>query len=246
LLQNAINYYNTQTAAIDQITQALTTLAGNLGTSLDNALVTAFENGTSAADAFGKAVSDVIGNIVQQFLFENIFGDKFNTLNNELKATVLAGGGQAAITADFVDFFKTAGPLVQTFNSELTAAQQAAAAAGINILGPTSSTSTGVSSTTLTGQVGGMTANEANALEGAINGLRLTNLLTNDILTANSKTMGDQLSEMRSQTLIQMQIAANTLRSANNSDTMVSSLKNIDGNTSSSSLTNVLRAAGKV
>ena len=59
-------------------------------------------------------------------------------------------------------------------------------------------------------------------------------------------TMQDQLTELRTQTLLQMPIAANTLRSANNSDTMVSSLKSIDTNTSSSSLTSVLRAAGHI
>lgn len=244
LIQTALDYQKEQVAALAQVQAALTSMVGSLGSSLDNALVTAFENGTSAAEAFGNTVSGVIGNMVQQFLFNDIFGHSFDTLNAKLKAD--AGGTDAQITADVVAGVSAMKPLLGEFDAGMTALQQAGTAEGLTLFAPTSSTSTGVSSTTLTGQIGGMTVNQATELDGAINGLRLTVLEMTTDLTSQGKTMQDQLSEMRNQTLIQMQIAANTLRSADNSDTMVSSLKNIDGNTSSSSLTNVLRAAGTV
>ncbi|MGZ3890175.1 MAG: hypothetical protein ACXVI9_06700, partial [Mucilaginibacter sp.] len=243
LLQNTTNYYDEAQSAIDQINSALSSLAQNLGSNLESALVTAFENGTSAAQAFGDSVSAVISNIISQFLFEDIFGSKFTDLNNQLKATVLAGGSSADITKDFIDFFKQAGPLVTQFDQGLKAAQAAGATQGISLFQPTGSTG---GSQTLSGQIQGITADQANILEGAIHGMQLAVVQSNSILIDNGKTMHDQLGEMRNQTFVQMKIEANTRRSADNSDLMVTSLKNIDSNTSSTNLTNALRAAGHV
>jgi hypothetical protein len=244
LIQTALDYQKEQVAALAQIQSALQSMVGSLGSDLDNALVTAFENGTSAAEAFGNTVSNVIGNMVQQFLFQDIFGASFDALNAKLKAD--AGGTPAQITADVVAGVSSMKPLIGEFDAGMTALQQAGTAEGLTLFAPSSTTSTGVSSTTLTGQIGGMTVNQASELDGAINGLRLSVLEMTADITGMGQSMQDSLTELRTQTIVQMQIAANTLRSANNSDTMVTSLKSIDSNTSSSSLTNVLRAAGKV
>jgi len=244
LLQNTIAYYDEEQASIDQINSALSDLAQNLGSNLENALVTAFENGTDAAKAFGSTVSDVIGNIIQQFLFEDIFGSQFDALNKSLQATVLAGGGPADITNDFIDFFKTAGPLVKEFQDGLGAAQKAGAAEGLTLF-PSTTTNTTTTPQTLTGQISAsLTEDTGSMLVGSFNGMRLVQIMTNDILTTNGKTMQDQVTELRTQTLLQMQIAANTKATADNTSSISDSVKNIDKNTSSSSLTNLLRAMG--
>lgn len=244
LLQNTINYYDEEQTSIDQITSALSSLASNLGTNLENALVQAFESGTSAAQAFGSSVSDVIGNIIQQFLFEDIFSSEFDKLNTKLKATVLGGGSTADITSDFVAFFKEAAPLAQDFTNGLKAAQEAGAAQGITLF-PSTGASGQQSQSTLSGAVKGITETQANVLEGAIRGMQLAVVESNDLLADGNKTMQDQLGEMKNQTLIQMQIAVSTKRTADNTDDMKVSLKNIDKNTSDTA-GNVLRAAGIV
>lgn len=249
LLQNTINYYDEAQGAIDQINSALQSLAGDMGTSLENALVKAFESGTSAAQAFQGAVSDVISNIVAQFLFSDIFGSSLDKLNAALKATVLAGGSEAdetaGITQDFTDFYNEAGALSNEYQQGLGAAQTAAKAQGISLFDPNSGSS-GSGSSTLSGQIKGITEDQANVLEGVERGIQLLDLAMSDTLKAQGKTMTDMLNEQRSQTLLQMQIVANTKRTADNTDTMVVSLNKIDNNTSSSGLSVALRAAGIV
>jgi hypothetical protein len=237
LLNNTISYYDEQQTAIDQITSALSTLSSNLGTNLEDALVTAFENGTDAAKAFGDSVSGVIGNIVQQFLFEDVFGTQFQKLNDQLKATVLAGGGQDAITADFVDFFKTAGPLVTQFNQGLQAAKDAGAANGITLF---PSSTQGSSATTLTGGISqSITEDTATVLAGTLNGIQLGVYDTN-------KSLGQMIMIAQDSLTAALQIQINTKRTADNSDnlpSMLDELKNITSNTTGS-LSLSARAAG--
>lgn len=238
LLQTTITFYDDQQAALDQINSALTDLAGNLGTSLENALVTAFENGTDAAKAFGSSVSDVIGNIVQQFLFEDIFGSKFQDLNDKLKATVLAGGSQADIEAQFVQFFKDAAPLVQNFEDGLKAAQQAGATQGLTLF-PSQNGGAGSPSSLSGGIQAAITENTASILAGTMNGIQLGVHETN--ISLGKLTM---IAQSTLEAALQIQI--NTRRTADNTDAlpdMLDELKGINSNTEGS-LGIDLRAAG--
>ena len=246
LLQNTINYYDEAQSAIDQINSALSSLAGSMGTNLESALVKAFEAGTSAFQAFQGVVSSGISDIVAQFLFSDIFGASLDKLNAALKATVLAGGTQADVTAgitqDFTQFYNEAGSLAGEYQQGLAAAQASAKQQGIALFDPTADAGSG--SSTLTGQIKGITEAQANVLEGVERGIQLLDLGMSDTLKMNGKTLTDQLSEMRNQTLLQMQIVANTKRTADNTEGIGQSLINIDKNTSSGSLSSVLRAAG--
>lgn len=236
LLNNTISYYEEQQKDIDQINSALSTLAGNLGSSLEDALVTAFENGTDAAKAFGDSVSDVISNIVSQFLFEDIFGDQFDKLNDKLKATVLAGGGSGDITADFVDFFKDAGPLVKEFEDALQGAKDAGTAQGLTLF-PSGG---GQSPNTLTGGIeASLTEDTAAIIGGTLKGIQL-------LLFGTNQSLGQMIMIAQDHLNISLAIEANTKRSADNSENlpdMLDELKGIGKNTSGS-LDTQLRAAG--
>lgn len=237
LLNNTISYYDEEQAAIDQINSSLQTLSDNLGTNLENALVTAFENGTDAAKAFGDTVSSVISNIVSQFLFEDIFGSQFDKLNATLKATVLAGGGSDAITSDFVDFFKNASPLVKEFQDGLKAAKDAGATQGLTLFPSGTTTS---SSSTLTGGIqASITEDTATILAGTLNGIQLGVYNTNQSLGRMIMIAQDTLNAA-------IAIQINTKRTADNSDSlpdMLAQLKVISSNTLGSFNTE-LRAAG--
>lgn len=240
LLQNTIDYYDQAQSAITQINSALTSLSDNLASSLDDALVTAFENGTDAAKAFGDTVSNVIGNIIQQFLFQDIFNSQFDALNAKLKATVLGGGTTGDITKDFLDFFKDAGPLVQQFEDGLKAAQAAGATQGINLFPPTGTSSP----TTLSGQIqASVTEATADILAGTLKGIQLNTFTTNNILNGHSLSFGQMIALAQDHLDALLAIQLNTQRSADNSDVMVVSLGSIAKNTASSAGTE-LRAAG--
>lgn len=240
LLNNTIGYYDEEQAAIDQINTALTSLSDGLGQNLEDALVTAFENGSDAATAFGNTVSGVISNIVSQFLFEDIFGSQFDKLNDALKATVLAGGGSADITKDFVDFFKDAGPLVQEFQDGLKAAQAAGATQGLTLFPPSS----GSAPTTLQGQItASLTEATGDILAGTLKGIQLNTYNTNNILEGHSLSFGQMVSIAQDQLASLLSIQLSSQTSADNSVSMLSVLKSINTNTGNSAGTE-LRAAG--
>lgn len=239
LLQNTINYYDEQQAAIDQINSALTSLAGDLGTSIQNALVNAFETGTDAAQAFGNSVSDVISGIIQNFLFEDIFGSQFDALNKSLQATVLAGGTPADITQDFITFFQAAGPLVNEFQSGLAAAQQAGATQGLTLFTQTPGQGT------LSGQIQqNITEATGTIIAGTLNGIQLNGYTTNQLLSQNVLSMGQMVGLAQDGINVLLAIQTNTGKSAANSDLEVDALTKIVSNTQSSAST-ALRAAGK-
>lgn len=239
LLQNTINYYDEQQAAIDQINSALTSLAGDLGTSIQNALVNAFETGTDAAQAFGNSVSDVISGIIQNFLFEDIFGSQFDALNKSLQATVLAGGTPADITQDFITFFQAAGPLVNEFQSGLAAAQQAGATQGLTLFTQTPGQGT------LSGQIQqNITEATGTIIAGTLNGIQLNGYTTNQLLSQNVLSMGQMVGLAQDGINVLLAIQTNTGKSASNSDLEVDALTKIVSNTQSSAST-ALRAAGK-
>jgi hypothetical protein len=115
------------------------------------------------------------------------------------------------------------------------------------VVGTVTSSNGGASSSSrLSGQLKGVNADQANELDGSINALRLTALITNQLLTVSGQTQQTMVAEMRAQTLTQMQIAANTKRTADVSEKNLPYLKDIADNTSGNSLTNVLRAAGHI
>lgn len=241
LLQNTINYYDEAQSSIDQINTALSSLADNLGSSLEDALVSAFENGTDAATAFGNSVSAVISNIIQQFLFEDIFGSKFDDLNAKLKATVLGGGGTADITADFVDFFKDAGPLVSQFEAGLQAAKDAGSLNGLNLF-PSGTSS---SPSTLSGQIqASITEDTADILAGTLKGIQLNTFTTNNILQGHTLSFSQLVAIADGQLTAALAIQINTKQTADNTGAMLTLLGAIKDNTGNT-LAVDLRAAGK-
>ena len=97
LLQDTIAWTNQIAAAKEQINRVITDLAGSLGDDLKNALVGAFEDGTSAADAFGGAVSKILEDMVSQILFSSLFADDFDKLQKEMQASFDVNGDQSAV-----------------------------------------------------------------------------------------------------------------------------------------------------
>ncbi|MEO7016271.1 MAG: hypothetical protein ABI067_06980 [Leifsonia sp.] len=245
LLNNTIAYYDEEKAALDQITQALTNLVGQLGNNISDALVNAFENGQDAAKAFGTTVSDVLSKIVQQDLFEAIFGPQLTALQQKLTADSLANDGNtsAEIIADIENFYKTAGPLVTQFTQSIQAAQAAGASQGLTLF-PTGTGNNSASS--LSGGIqASITENTANILAGALNGIQLNTLTANNILQGHSLTFGQLLSIAQDQLTAVLSIQINTKRTADNSDLMTLALDAIAQNTKSN-IGDQLRAAGKL
>lgn len=218
-------------AAVDQLNQIAT---GTTADAISKAIITGFENGKRTAADFADDFKGLMQQAAISVFESNYLSGKIADFYKQFAAASASDGGLtpdkiAALKAAYSKVIGDAG--VQFDNLQ-------------KVVGTVASSTS--ASATLSGQIKGITENQANQLEGAINGLRLTNFLTNDLLKANGKTLGDQLGELRGQTLLQMQIAANTKRTADNTDGIKDSLKNIDTNTSAQNLANALRAAGHI
>lgn len=185
LLQNTIDLANARKAALEQINGVISELAGSLGDDLRNSLVQAFEDGSSAAKAFGDDVSKVIENIVSQFLFQEVFGKQFDDLKTRMQASFNIDGDQSFVD-DIVDFYKTAGPSIDEFNKGLQAAKDAGKEAGLNVFDPSNSSAASKN-------IQGITSDQSNALEGILRGSYDQQKQAVVLLTTNNGYWGKML-----------------------------------------------------
>lgn len=243
LLQNTVDYYDEEQKALDQITSALTDMVGQLGTNISDSLVQAFENGTDAAKAFSTAVSGILGNIVKQDLFQAIFGNQLTSLSQKLNADALAGGDVTnSIISDLESFFKGSSSLVGTYEQALSAAELAGKNQGLDLFPSSNSTA---STTTLSGGIqASITEDTASILAGTMKGIQLNTLQTNDKLDTQILYMSQYLSIAQDNLSMALKIEANTRRTADNTDGISDTLKQIAKNTGDSAALS-LRAAGK-
>lgn len=68
-LQNMINLYEQYEEAMQQVRDYLTSIFGELGNTMSDALVDAFKNGSDAAKAFTDSVSDMLENLAKQMIY---------------------------------------------------------------------------------------------------------------------------------------------------------------------------------
>lgn len=128
-LQNIVNLNDEAKKAADDIQSYLSNIFGDLGKDITDSLVDAFENGSDAAEAFGKDVSAMIENLVKQMAFESTLGTAMQNASDSVKKILEDGSmsGDAKIAAEmnvikgFVDAAKAQIP---SFDAMLKAAQQ--------------------------------------------------------------------------------------------------------------------------
>ena len=169
MVENTIDWVEQYKAAQEQLQSVILDLTGQIGNDLRNALVTAFKEGTSAADAFGTTVSNVLENIVSQTIFSAVFSKAFEDLKNNFESSFSAEGDQK-INDDLIKFYQQYPDLVKVFTDGLSDAKKEAEKAGLDIF----KTGTGKTSGGLTGAIKGVTEETAGLLAGQFNAIRIT------------------------------------------------------------------------
>lgn len=174
LLKNTIDSVKAMEEAQKQITEVIIDLTGQLGSVLRDNLVNAFKDGTSAAQAFGDSVGQILENIISQTLFSAVFGQAFDNLKKDFEASFSATG-DGVLTDDLIKFYKDYPQLVDVFTKGLSDAKAEAEKAGLDIFkkGTGSSSSSGLS-----GAVKGITEETAGLIAGQFNALRITSAST--------------------------------------------------------------------
>lgn len=118
-LTEMVNVQTAADAAIKQVNDTLTSMSGSLGTDLQTALVSAFRSGTDAADEFGKSVAKTLEGIITDQMFNIVFGEKLNELEDRMKGSY-SDGGDMDITDDIAWFYNTYTAGVEQFNKGLS------------------------------------------------------------------------------------------------------------------------------
>ena len=157
-LQNMIAWSDAADAAREQIVGVIEDIVGGIGNDLNNALVTAFEDGTDAAIAMGEVLNDVLENYISQLIFAATMGPYLDKLTEDMFASVgLNPEGEVPDVAidpsiadgSFADdigrFYDSYGEGVRRYNESMEEAQEAADERGMDIFQPDDKPQTGLS-----------------------------------------------------------------------------------------------------
>ncbi|WP_029902737.1 hypothetical protein [Prevotella sp. 10(H)] len=194
-IENILAAQEAADAAMAQVNEVLQSVAGNIGTSLQTALVDAFKAGTSEAEVFGKSISDILENWIAQTMFSAVFGSQLKELEDRMKKTVDNDGD---ISEDIVWFYKNYQSGVDKFNKGLfDAKKQIKDSSGLDIF------STDIPQPTTGKGLASITQDSANQLNGSFeNMLRYTSAIhdnTEQSLLVH-RTMQSQLNRIADNT----------------------------------------------
>jgi hypothetical protein len=190
-LQNLIDWKAQSEAAREQLVGVIKDMAGTMGDDIRNGLVKAFEDGTSAAQAFGDSVNKVLENILSNMIFNAAFGPLLDKLQTNLFASSgLGPDGKTPLTGnpmkpdgtpiidnswtdDLLAFFKAAPPAIDMMNQGLEAAKKWGQSNGIDIFTGSSGSGTSQSAASTGAAISTMSQDSATALEGRFTALQM-------------------------------------------------------------------------
>ena len=181
-----------QEEAQQQMRDNFSDLAGDLGSSLSDALVEAFSNGDlySAIDKFDAKMNDVISNIVSQLIFSAVFGQMFDDLETKFNESFGANGDQS-IVDDLTDFGYTYKDGLAAYNEAMKMANEEMKRSGL-----AGFTGTEAGKTGLSGAIQNVSEETAGIISGQLNAIRIHQIESVDV--------------MRNQLLALQSIASNT------------------------------------
>lgn len=85
-LKELVNNWETYEEAIEAVNDYLNEMFGELGSTLTDALVDSFEQGTNAADAFGEAAGNMLKNLAKQVLYTATIGPEIEKAQKKIDA----------------------------------------------------------------------------------------------------------------------------------------------------------------
>lgn len=85
-LKELVNNWETYEEAIEAVNDYLNEIFGELGSTLTDALVDSFEQGTNAADAFGEAAGNMLKNLAKQVLYTATIGPEIEKAQKKIDA----------------------------------------------------------------------------------------------------------------------------------------------------------------
>lgn len=214
-LQQMLDNWSTYEEALDSVKNYLTGIFGDLGNTMMDALVDAFENGTDAAKKFTDSVSDMLEKLATNMIYSLTLGDVFEKAQN--KAEEIMNKDYSREEDKFKDMTELMGWITDNaikaqgdVNKYLEAWKQIAKDKGYDIFTPDNEKQNGLSSS-----IQGVTEDTANLLGSYLNAIRhdvsvkrsLLENIAGNLLPTMSITAQAQLQQLNA-------IAANTKANA--------------------------------
>jgi tape measure domain-containing protein len=212
LLQNTIDWQTKMEEAEQQMKQVSQELVGMMGDDLKNALVTAFEEGTDAAAAFGDSVEEILENMIAGEVVNQVMGPLLNQFGEDFEQAYAGGGYQSALGL-IGDFTKDAAGKVTDVSKLLEEAQKAAKEEGFSIFDGSASEDP------LTGAVKGVSEETASLIGGQMNAIRINQAESLRIMNESIRYQSEIAANTRyNKHLESIDNKLNVLKSKNNSD----------------------------
>ena len=215
-LQNMIDLAEQAEAAYEELNSYMTDIFGELGSSMTDALVSAFANGTDAAEDFYDSVSDMLEALAKQMIYsvtlapliEETQKKMMDVMQNDAISDEQKFGAWTGILDGLLDdALKQQGVANDLFKKY----QDMAAEKGFDIFKPDEDSKSGLSA-----GIQGVTENTADLLASYLNAIRADVAMQTG--TYWTRLLDDSLPQMnviaQSQLDTQRQIAENTLRNA--------------------------------
>ena len=230
-LQNMIDLAEQAEAAYEELNSYMTDIFGELGSSMTDALVSAFANGSNAAEDFYDSVSDMLEALAKQMIYsvtlapliEEAQKKMMDVMQNDAMSDEQKFGAWTGILDGLLDdALKQQGVANDLFKKY----QDMAAEKGYDIFKPDGDSKSGLSAgiqSSITEDTGSLVASYCNGIRGDVS------VQTHDYWP---RLLDDALPQMnviaQSQLDTQRQIAENTLRNAVAAETIVQYSKSID------------------
>lgn len=201
-IKNMLAVQTAADAAIKQVNDTLTTMSGTLGTDLQTALVSAFRDGKDSAEEFGKSVTKILEGIIADQMFNIVFGEELEKLEENMKKSY-AEGGDKDITDDIAAFYNGYPAKVAQFNQGLSKMKdQVNGMTGLDLLASTSSETQSSSK----GYSVSMSEDTGSVISGRVTGLHETSLRIESGLNAilGIQSEGNRIFGEQSNQLLQL------------------------------------------
>ncbi len=212
--------------ADEQLEQTISDITGSIGEDLYGALIEAFANDDldSALTNFHNRVSEILSDLAARMLFDAVFGDTLDEYGEKMKEDLGKENGQELFMQDIADLGKELEKGIPIFNEGMKALEGTFSAMG-ETFSPGGTAAPAQSQ--LSRQIAGISEETGDLLGSYINAIRGDTSKIAYMMEQNTElypTINTALSNCQ---IRLVEISSNTLRSANNSDRIITIIESV-------------------
>ncbi|WP_295990490.1 hypothetical protein [uncultured Alistipes sp.] len=192
MLKQMVADWETYEEAIGSVRDYLSEIFGGLGSSLTDALVDAFENGTDAAEVFTESVGQALRKLAKEMIYSQTLGKVFDDAQKRVEEIYKSDSSSETKFAKWSEVMQQlitdAMGQQEEFNSLWAEFQRLAEKNGISIADPEATTQTGKA-----GALQTVTQDSFSRLEGLVTSIQIHAASLDDEFEGSSETLAQSL-----------------------------------------------------